>query len=192
MSVQAIGQPVRREEDLRLLKGKSRYVDDVTEPKEARAYVLRSPHAHARIGGIDTRRALSAPGVLAVLTCEDLRRRGLGTLMPQVRRRRRNGAPAFVCPQPLLARDRVRYVGDPVAFIVAETLDQAKDAAELIDLGYEPLPVAISAEAALAADAPAGWDENPGNEAFFHEIGDKGAVDAALAKADRIVRHTIP
>src|SRR5437588_1898344 len=192
MSVQAIGQPVRREEDLRLLRGKGRYVDDVREPNEARGYVLRSPHAHARIAEIDTRRAGFLPGVLAILTGEDLRRRGLGTLMPQVRRRRRNGAPAFVCPQPLLARDRVRYVGDPVAFIVAETLDQAKDAAELIDISYEPLPAAISAEAALAADAPAVWDENPGNEAFFHEIGDEAAVDAAFAKADRIVRHTIP
>jgi carbon-monoxide dehydrogenase large subunit len=192
MSVQAIGQPVRREEDLRLLKGRGRYVDDVREPNEARGCVLRSPHAHARIGKIDTQRALSAPGVLAVLTGEDLRRRGLGTLTPQVRRRQRNGAPAFVCPQPLLARDRVRYVGDPVAFIVAETLDQAKDAAELIHIGYEPLPAVITAEAALAADAPAVWDENPGNEAFFHGVGDKPAVDAALAKADRIVRHTIP
>src|SRR5580692_5878428 len=163
MSVQAIGQPVRREEDLRLLRGRGRYVDDVTEPNEARGYVLRSPHAHARINRIHTRHALSARGVLAVLTGEDLRRRGLGTLMPQVRRRRRNGAPAFVCPQPLLAGDRVRYVGDPVAFIVAETLDQAKDAAELIDISYEPLPAAISAEAALAADAPVVWDENPGN-----------------------------
>src|SRR5580700_1082698 len=111
MSVQAIGQPVRREEDLRLLKGKGRYVADVREPNETRGYVLRSPHAHARISALDTRRARSAPGVLAVLTGEDLRLRGLGTLMPGVDRRRRNGAPAFVCPQPLLARDRVRYVG---------------------------------------------------------------------------------
>src|SRR2546421_7921978 len=161
MSVQAIGQPVRREEDLRLLRGRGRYVDDVREPNEARGYVLRSPHARARIAALDTRRARAAPGVLAVLTGEDLRRRGLGTLVPGVRRRRRDGAPAFVCPQPLLAGDRVRYVGDPVAFIVAETLDQAKDAAELIDISYEPLPAAISAEGALAADAPAGWGENP-------------------------------
>src|ERR671922_2403071 len=143
MSVEAIGQPVRREEDFRLLKGKGRYVDDVKEANEARGFVLRSPHAHARIATLNARQASHAPGVLAVLTGEDLRRRGLGTLMPGVRRRRRNGAPAFVCPQPLLARDRVRYVGDPVAFIVAETLDQAKDAAELIDIGYEPLPAAI-------------------------------------------------
>src|SRR5258707_13982814 len=103
MSVQAIGQPVRREEDLRLLKGRGRYVDDVREPNEARGYVLRSPHAHARIVALDATRARAAPGVLAVLTCEDLRRRGLGTLMPGFRRRRRNRAPAFVCPQPLPA-----------------------------------------------------------------------------------------
>ena len=147
MSVQAIGQPVRREEDLRLLKGRGRYVDDVREPIEARGYVLRSPHAHARIASLDTTRARAAPGVLAVLTSEDLRRRGLGTLIPGVRRRQRNGAPAFVCPQPLLASGRTRYVGDPIAFIVAETLDQAKDAAELIDIEYEPLPAVISAEA---------------------------------------------
>jgi carbon-monoxide dehydrogenase large subunit len=190
MSVQAIGQPVRREEDLRLLKGKGKYVDDVRETNEARGHVLRSPHAHARILAVDVRRALTAPGVLAVLTGEDLFRRGLGTLMPAVRRRRRNGSAAFVCPQPLLARDRVRYVGDPVAFIVAETLNQAKDGAELIDIDYEPLPAVIGAEAALAPDAPSVWDENPGNEAFFHEVGDKTAVDAAFTKADHIARRT--
>src|SRR5271165_82742 len=189
MSVQTIGQPVRREEDLRLLKGRGRYVDDVREPNEARGYVLRSPHAHARIAALDTRRARAAPGVLAVLTGEDLRRRGLGTLMPGVRRRRRNGTPAFVCPQSLLAGDRVRYVGDPVAFIVAETLNQAKDAAELIDIDYELLPAVVGAEAALASGAPAVWDDNPGNEAFFHEVGDRSAVDAAFAKADHVVRH---
>jgi aerobic carbon-monoxide dehydrogenase large subunit len=190
MSVQAIGQPVRREEDLRLLRGRGRYVDDVRATNEGRGYVLRSPHAHAGITALDVRQAAAQPGVLAVLTGEDLRRRGLGTLMPGVRRRRRSGAPAFVCPQPLLARDRVRYVGDPVAFIVAETLSQARDAAELIEIDYEPLPAVITAEAALAPDAPSVWDENPGNEAFFHEVGDKAAVDAAFARADHIVRHT--
>jgi carbon-monoxide dehydrogenase large subunit len=190
MSVQSIGEPVRREEDLRLLKGSGRYVDDVRAANEARGYVLRSPHAHARIAAIDTRRAAHATGVLAALTGEDLRRRGLGTLMPGVRRRRRDGAPAFVCPQPLLAQDRVRYVGDPVAFVVAKTLNQAKDAAELIEIEYDPLPAVITAEAALASGAPAVWEQNPGNEAFFHEAGDRAAVDAAFAKAERIVRHT--
>jgi aerobic carbon-monoxide dehydrogenase large subunit len=189
MGVQAIGTPVRREEDLRLLRGKGRYVDDVRQANEAHGYVLRSPHAHARITILDVRRARSAPGVLCVLTGADLARRGLGTLMPAVRRRRHNGAPAFVCSQPLLASDRVRYVGDPVAFIVAESVSQAKDAAELIDINYELLPAVVSAEAALTPGAPAVWDENPGNEAFFHEVGDRDAVDAAFAKADHIVRH---
>src|SRR5262249_985493 len=158
------------EEDLRLLTGAGHYVDDVKEANEVRGYVLRSPHPHARIVSIDARRALTAPGVLTVLTGEDLRRRGLGTLIPGVRRRRRNGSPAFVGPPPLLAKERVRYVGAPVVFIVAETLNQAKDAAELIDIEYEPLPAVISAEAALAPNAPTVWDENPGNEAFFHEV----------------------
>src|SRR5205814_10174371 len=155
MAVQAIGQRVRREEDFRLLTGRGRYVDDVPaigphgEPP-AHGYVLRSPHAHARIVSIDAEAAKVAPVVLAVLTGADLKRRGLGTLRPLVPRRKKNGGPGFVCPQPLLAQDHVRYVGDPVAFIVAETLNQAKDAAELIQVAYEPLPAIITAEAALA------------------------------------------
>jgi len=189
MGVQAIGMPVPREEDLRLLRGKGRYVDDVRVANEAHGYVLRSPHAHARITALDVGRARSAPGVLCVLTGADLTRRGLGTLMPAVRRRRRNGALAFVCPQPLLASDRVRYVGDLVAFVVAETINQAKDAAELIAVDYEVLPAVIGAEAALAPGAPALWGDNPGNEAFFHEVGDRRAVDSAFAKADHVVRH---
>src|SRR6266404_81324 len=129
MAVQAIGQRVRREEDFRLLTGRGRYVDDVSaigphgEPA-ARGYVLRSPHAHARVTSIDADEAKTAPGILAVLTGADLKRRGLGTLRPLVPRRKKNGGPGFVCPQPLLAQDHVRYVGDPIAFIVAESLNQ--------------------------------------------------------------------
>jgi len=189
MGVQTIGMPVRREEDFRLLRGKGRYVDDVRAANEAHGYVLRSPHAHARIAALDAGRARAAVGVLCVLTGSDLARRGLGTLMPAVRRRCRNGAPAFVCPQRLLADDRVRYVGDPVAFIVAESVNQAKDAAELIAVEYEVLPAVVRAEAALAVGAPAVWDDNPGNEAFFHEVGDRAEVDSAFAKADHVVRH---
>src|SRR5580704_9039979 len=189
MSVQSIGMPVRREEDFRLLRGKGRYVDDVRLPREARGYVVRSPHAHARIVVLDAVAARAAPGVLAVLTGDELRERGLGTLRPLVPRRRRTGRPAFICPQPILAQEFVRYVGDPVAFIVAETLDQAKDAAELLAIEYEILPAVTTAEAALASDAPAVWPDNPGNEAFFHEAGDKPAVEAAFARAERIVRR---
>ena len=136
-------------------------------------------------------RARAAPGVLAVLTGADLERRGLGTLRPLIPRRKKNGAPAYVCPQPLLAQERVRYVGQPVAFIVAETLNQAKDAAELLAIEYEPLPAVVSAEAAVAPDAPSVWDDNPGNEAFTVEAGDRAATDAAFARAARIVRHKI-
>jgi aerobic carbon-monoxide dehydrogenase large subunit len=191
MAIQAIGAPVRREEDPRLLTGRGRYVDDVHPPGEARGWVLRSPHAHARIAAIDTKAASAMRGVLAVLTGENLERRGLGTLAPAVARRRHDGRPAFVCPQPLLAPGRVRYVGDPVAFVVAETLNQAKDATERIAVDYEPLPAVITAEAALAPGAPAVWEENPGNEAFFHEAGDRAAVEAAFARAAHVVRRRI-
>src|SRR3954453_20002513 len=168
MAVQAIGERGRREEDYRLLTGRGRYVEDVQAIGAARGYVLRSPHAHAQIVSIDAEPAKAAPGILAVLTDADLRRRGLGTLRPLVPRRKREGSPAFVCPQPLLAQDRVRYVGDPIAFIVADTLNQPKAAAELSQLQSDPLAPATGAEAALAADAPAVWDNNPGNEAFTH------------------------
>ena len=189
MALYGIGQPVRREEDPRLLMGKGRYVDDMRMVGELRGHVLRSPHAHARILSIDLQRALAAPGVHAVLTGEDLRQRGLGAARPAVPRKRRNGTPAFVTPQPVLAQDRVRYVGQPVAFIVADTLNRAKDAAELVTVAYESLPAVITAAQAIASGAPAVWDDNPGNEAFFHEVGDKAAVEAAFAKADHIVRH---
>jgi aerobic carbon-monoxide dehydrogenase large subunit len=191
MSVQKIGQHVVREEDDRLLRGKGRYVSDIKLPGEAQAYVLRSPHAHAKIVAIDIARAKAAPGVLAVITGADIAQRGLGTLRPFAPRKRSNGQPAFACPQPLLCQDRVRYVGDPVAFVVAETLNQAKDAAELIEVGYEPLPAVVTAEEALAPGAPAVHDENPGNEAFFHEGGNKEAVDAAFARAAHLVKHKI-
>jgi carbon-monoxide dehydrogenase large subunit len=191
MSVQAIGQRVRREEDRRLLTGRGRYVDDLAAAGAARGYVLRSPHAHARIAAIDAPRASAAPGVLAILTGAELKTRGLGTLRPAVPRRRRNGTPAFVCPQPLLAQDRVRYVGDPVAFVVTETLNQARDAAELIGVEYEPLPAVVTAVAALASGAPTVWDDNPGNEAFTHAAGNKAAVDAAFARAAHVVHHRV-
>jgi aerobic carbon-monoxide dehydrogenase large subunit len=191
MGVQAIGERVRREEDRRLLTGRGRYVDDVAAPGAARAYVLRSPHAHARLVSLDATAARAATGVLAVLTGAELRQRGLGTLRPLIPRRKKDGAPAFVCPQPLLAQDRVRYVGDPVAFVVAETPNQAKDAAELIQVEYEPLSAAVLAESAIASGASAVWDDNPGNEAFTVEAGDREAVETAFARAERVVRDRI-
>lgn len=184
-----VGQPVPREEDPYLLRGAGRYVDDVRPQGLTRAYVLRSPHSHARIRRIDASRAKSAPGVLLVLTGNDPEVLALGTQSPRMPRKRRDGSPAFVCPQPLLARDRVRYIGDYVALVVAETLDQAKDAAELIDIDYEPLPAVVSTESAVRSGAPAVWEQCPDNEAFVHTAGNKAATDAAFAKADRVVRH---
>ncbi|MGH7097984.1 MAG: xanthine dehydrogenase family protein molybdopterin-binding subunit [Stellaceae bacterium] len=185
----AIGEPVKREEDRRLVTGRGRYVDDVRAAREARGTVLRSPHAHARIRSLDAGPARAMPGVLAVLTGEDLRRRGLGTLRPGVPRRKHDGSPAFVCPQPLLAQGTVRCVGDPVAFVVAESLNAAKDAAERIAIDYEILPAVTSAEAALAPGAPVVWADNPGNEAFFHQTGDKAAVETGFARAAHVVSH---
>ncbi len=191
MAVQKIGDHIVREEDNRLLRGKGRYVADMKLAGETQAIVLRSPHAHARIVAMDLAAARAVPGVLAILTAEDLAKRGIGTLRPFAPRKRSNGQPAFACPQPLLVKDRVRYVGDPVAFIVAETLDQAKDAAELIDVTYEIMPAVVTAEAALAPGAQAVHDDNPSNEAFFVEAGDKAAVDAVMATAAHVVRHKI-
>ncbi len=191
MGLYGIGQPVPREEDPRLLRGGGRYVDDVTLARETRAYVLRSPYAAARIKSIDAGKARQSPGVLCVLTAAELKKRGLGALAPVLPRKKRDGSPAFISPQPLLAGERVRYVGDPVAFVVAETLNQAKDAAELVEIDYEPLPCVVSAEDALAPGAPAVHDECPRNEAWTHEVGDKAKTDAAFAKAAKVVKSRI-
>ncbi len=127
-----IGQPVPREEDPYLVRGAGRYVDDVQAVGQTRAYVLRSPHAHAEIARIDATEARAMPGVLLVLTGNDVEVLRLGALRPHTPRKRRDGTPAFTSSQPFLACERVRYLGDPVAFVVAETLEQAKDAADAI------------------------------------------------------------
>ena len=138
MNMMRIGDPIQREEDLRLLTGRGRYLDDVNLLNQARAHVLRSPVAHADIRSIDTTAAKAAPGVLAVLTGDDLAERGLGAIKPAFAGKRSDGSPGFETPQPLLAQGRVRFAGEAVAFIVAETVAQAKDAAELIEVDYEP------------------------------------------------------
>jgi carbon-monoxide dehydrogenase large subunit len=184
-----IGQPVPREEDPYLLRGQGRYVDDVRGLGLTRGFVLRSPHAHARIRAIDASTARAAPGVLLVLTGEDKEVLALGRQAPRVPRKRRDGSPGYISPQPQLARERVRYVGECVAFVVAETLEQAKDAAELISVDYEPLPAIVSTAGAVEPGAVAVWEDCPDNQAWFHEVGNKAAVEAAFAKADHVVRH---
>ena len=170
-----IGQSVTRFEDIRLLKGEGRYLNDVNLPGQAHAVVLRSPHAHARIRGIDVDRALKAPGVLAVLTGADVERDGLGTMKMTLRRKRPDGTPMFAPPHRGLSQERVRYVGDPIAFVIAETLGQAKDAADLVQVDYEPLPSVTATADATAPGAAPVWDECPDNISNIFESGDKAA-----------------
>ena len=184
-----IGQPVPREEDPYLLRGNGRYVDDVTAGGQLHATVLRSPLPHAKINGIDTAAAKSAPGVRLVLTGRDPEILALGLQRPVMPRKRRDGSEATVLAQPHLANDRVRYVGDYVAFVVADTLAQAKDAAELIEVDYEELPAVVDTAAAVEPGAPLVWNEAPGNEFYTHVAGDKAATDAAFVKADHVVSH---
>ena len=183
-----IGQSVTRFEDVRLLKGEGRYLNDVNLPGQAHAVVLRSPHAHARIRAIDVDRALKAPGVLAVLTGADVERDGLGTMKMTLRRKRPDGTPMFAPPHRGLSQERVRYVGDPIAFVIAETLGQAKDAVDLVQVDYDPLPSVTSTAAAGPGSAPV-WDECPDNVSNVYEAGDKAAVEAAFARAAHIVRR---
>jgi carbon-monoxide dehydrogenase large subunit len=185
----AIGQGVPRFEDPRLVRGGGRYVDDVALPRMAYGHVLRSPHAHARIRLIDTSRAKAAPGVLAVLTGADWEQSGFRDLPVPGGMKRRDGSPSYKPRFPALVKDRVRWVGDYVAFVVAETLHQAADAAELIEVDYEPLPAATSTAAAAQPGAPLVWDDCPDNVCFVRFEGDKAATDAAFARADHVVRH---
>ncbi|HLI22113.1 MAG TPA: xanthine dehydrogenase family protein molybdopterin-binding subunit [Stellaceae bacterium] len=185
----ALGQPVSRFEDPRLLRGGGRYVDDMVLPRMAYGYVLRSPHAHARIRSIDTKAAKAAPGVLAVLTGADWEASGWGDLPVPTGMKRRDGSPSYKPRFPALVKDRVRWVGDYVAFVVAETLSQAADAAELIAVDYEPLPAVISGEDAVKPNAAKVWDDCPNNVCFVHLEGNKAATDEAFARADKIVKR---
>src|SRR5438270_7899528 len=180
-----IGRSLRRLEDWRFLTGQGRYVDDIDMPGQLHGIVLRSPHGHAAIDGIDTAAARAMSGVRGVISAHCVYPDGVGPLpcISQVA----TVAPIIVPPRRALARDRVRHVGDPVAFVVADTNEQARDAAELIEVAYRPLPAVVDAMAALAAGAPLLWEEAPGNLSYRFERGDKAAVGAAFAGAAHIV-----
>jgi aerobic carbon-monoxide dehydrogenase large subunit len=185
----AIGQPVPRFEDPRLIKGGGRYIADMVFPGTAFGYVLRSPHAHARIRSIDTLKAKAAPGVLAVLTSADYKAAGFGDLPVPGGLQRRDGVPGYRPRYPALAEDRVRMIGDYVAFVVAETYYQAIDAAELIAVDYEPLPAIVSTGDAIKPGASLVWDDCPNNIGFIQVEGNNEATDAAFARAAHIVKH---
>ena len=185
MSAGPIGGSLRRLEDRRFLTGRGRYVDDFVVAAQLHGVVVRSPHGHAAIDGIDAAAARAMPGVHGVFTAADLDADGIGALpcIAQVA----TVAPIIVPPRPALARARVRHVGDPVAFVIADTVNQARDAAERVDVAYRPLPAVVDATAALAPQAPLLWDEAPGNLSYRFERGDQVAVAAAFAGAAHIV-----
>jgi aerobic carbon-monoxide dehydrogenase large subunit len=182
----ALGQAVPRFEDPRLLRGGGRYLDDVVLPNMAHGYVLRSPHAHAKILSIDVSAAREAAGVLLVLTAHEWAASGYGDLPTAKGRKKRDGTPMYQPAFPALVGDYVRYVGDPIAFVVASTLAQAIEAAELIEIEFEPLPAVTSTAQALAVDAPIVWEKNGDNICFVHTEGNKAGVDEAFARADHI------
>ena len=181
-----VGQAVGRSEDKRFLTGHGRYTDDITLPDQTHAFFLRSPHAHARISAIDTARGTTTPRVLAVYTAADVAAAGLGALPCQQPIENRDGSPMVDAPRPLLVHHRVRHVGDPVAMIVADGIAAARDAADLIDVGYEPLPAVTDTAGTLHPGAPSVWDVAPDNVCFDWEMGDEAATERALAAAHHV------
>jgi carbon-monoxide dehydrogenase large subunit len=190
-----IGDAVRRKEDLRLVTGRGTYSDDFNFPGQTYAAMVRSPHAHARIRSIDTAEARAMPGVLAVLTGQDALADGLKRIPhlaapgtpPDIVLHNRDGSPVPVAPHHVLPADRVRHVGTAVAFVIAETIAQAKDAAEKVVVDYEPLPAVTQGIASLAKDAPRLYDDLP-NVMIDAEVGDAAATDAAFLAAAHVTR----
>ena len=177
-----------RSEDDPLLTGTARFTDDLRLPREAHAAFVRSVHGHAVIRSIDVSTALGMAGVIAVLTAKDVEAAGLGAVPPAVLLPGRDGKPMFGPPVPVLASGRARYVGEPIALVVAETLSQALDAAEAVEVDYEAAPAASTVEAATAPKAPQLWPEAPDNIGLDWEFGDARAVDKAFSEAKHIVK----
>ena len=182
-----ISQPVRRREDGRLVTGKGSFADDVNVPGQARAVFLRSSHGHGLIRAIDAGEALNAPGVLAVMTGEDLRAAGVGYI-PYLPLGGFTMDPPADTPRPALAQDRVRHVGEPVVMVVAETVAQATDACEKVRLEIEPLPAVTDVERAVAQGAPLLWPDAPNNMASIWRYGDRAAVEQAFAQAAHVTK----
>ena len=186
-----VGQPVPRKEDPTLLRGEGRYTDDISLAGQAYAVMVRSKHAHGVLKGIDTKAAASMPGVLAILTAADLDAAGFGPLMCPMNIAQRDGSPMKTPPRPSLAKGKVRYVGEAVACVVAETAVQAKDAAEAVELDIEELPSVTSPPEALKPGAPRIHDEAPGNLVLDFHYGDAEAVKKAFAAAAHVTRLEI-
>ena len=186
-SAKSFGTSVQRKEDYRFITGTGRYTDDVVLPRQAHAVFVRSNYAHARIVSVDTSDAVAASGVLGVLTGADFAKSGLGPLVCGWAAKSKDGSPQKAGYHPALAVEKVRYVGDHVAVVIAETRDQAKDAAELVMVEYEDLPVVVDAREAQSPSAPQIHEEAPGNLVVDWAIGDKTATDAAFDSARHVI-----
>ncbi|MEE2956333.1 MAG: xanthine dehydrogenase family protein molybdopterin-binding subunit [Pseudomonadota bacterium] len=198
LSPWGIGQPVRRREDLRFLKGEARFTDDVKIPDQLFGFVVRSPHAHAFIQKINFTLATKIPGVHLVLTAADYEADGFGPIPhspnpAHINRPKqpafdnKNGSPVFQSEHWPLAKTKVRYLGEPVAFVVANSLETAEEAGALIDITYQPIDAVTNVRCAISENAPSLWDGTPGNICFDSELGDQKAVEAAFAEAVYVV-----
>jgi len=186
-----VGQPVRRKEDDTLLRGKGKYTDDFNLPGQAYAFMVRSSHAHGLIRGIDTAAAKAMPGVLGIWTGADLATANYGPFTCGLPLKSRDGSPLIQTNRTALMTDKVRYVGDPVAFVVAETLAQARDAAEAVVVDIDPLPAVTNAAEAAQPGAPQLYDHIPNNVALDYHYGDTAKVDAAFAGAAHVTKLDI-
>src|SRR5215472_5001073 len=196
-SLAAIGEPVVRKEDAELITGQGRFSDDVNVAGQAYAVMVRSPHAHARIRGIDVVAAMAVPGVIAVLTGADAIEDGLKPIPhrpimgpPDITLGKRDASDKFLSPHRVLPndKDKARFAGEAVAMVVADSLAAAKDAAERVAVDFEPLPAVTDASKAIAPDAPLVWDEARSNVCVDAEAGDAAATARAFERAAHIVK----
>lgn len=185
-----IGTSVKRKEDARFLTGRGRYTDDIVLPQQAYASIVRSQVAHAKIR-VDTTEAASMPGVVAILTGADMAADGVGGVPCGWQIHNKDGSPMVEPGHPALCADRVRFVGDEIAVVIADSAAQAKAAAQVVEVDYDDLPSVGSLEAAAAAGAPVVWDDAPGNVCFDWHLGEKDPVDAAFARAAHVVEITV-
>jgi aerobic carbon-monoxide dehydrogenase large subunit len=191
MQKYGVGQPVRRKEDDTLVRGKGKYTDDFSLPKQAYGWLTRSSHAHGILKGVDTTTAKGMPGVLGIWTAADLAAANFNPFVCGMPLKSRDGSPLLQTNRMPLATDKVRYVGDPVAFVVAETLAQAKDAAEAVEMDIESLPAVTDAAEAVKPGAPQLYDNIPNNIALDYHYGDTAKVDAAFASAAHVTKLDI-
>ena len=187
MTENGFGAAVRRKEDHRFITGRGQFVDDINRPHQLYAQIIRSPIAHGKINKVDVDAAIAMSGVVAVFTGADMAADGVGGLPCGWGITSKDGSPMVEPGHPPLAAECVRYVGDQVAVVLAETRAIARDAAELVDVDYAELPSVANLESASADGAPLVWDDAKGNVCFDWEIGDKSATDAAFAGADQVV-----